>query len=327
MMYFLISSLIASGIVNAEQIEHRSSVNQASAATLKNISMMKDAVSAFRNIVHKRETNMNNSKDNINTIKIISLSPIVTENLFNLGLRNNIVGVDNLSDYFKPASGISKVATIDSINYEEIIKLKPDLIVAWNKFYPDLESTIEKLKIPAKVFRFNTERLTDFNSAILELGRKTHSEGRSVELKEQFTSRLNKLRNQYHNYPSHNVIYILWDDPIYSVSENTWINDMIEICNGVNPLKKIDVAYPVIDQEYLLSIKPDIIINATVQKEKIAIPKLLQNKVRTLKLVDGTHRISLNTLDSIEELCEIIHKDDKLYEEQQITTEETTIAN
>ncbi len=289
-------------------------VSQPSAATIKNITMMEEAVSAFRNIVHRRETNMNNSKDNVNKIKIVSLSPIVTENLFSLGLRNNIVGVDTLSDYFKPASSIAKVATIDSINYEEIIKLKPDIIVAWNKFYPDLEESIERLKIPTKVFRFNTERLTDFNTAILELGRATKTPIKAAELKEQFSLKLNNLRNQYHNYPSHSVVYILWDEPIYTVSEDTWINDMIEICNGVNPLKKIDVAYPVIEKEYLVKIKPEIIINATVTKKEIAIPSNLQDNVRILKQVDGTHRLTMNTLDSIEELCEIIHRDDKLYE-------------
>lgn len=310
----LILTLILTVSASASPNQRRGSVSLPSADTQENISRMKEAVEEFRNIVHHRESSMNNSSGNVNTIRIVSLSPIVTENLFSLGLKNNIVGVDSLSDYFKPSAGITKVATVDTINYEELINLMPDVVIVWNRFYPDLESTVERLKLPAKVFRFTTERITDYYTAILDLGRITGTLGKASELKEQFAIRINKLRSQYHNYPSHSVIYILWDDPVYSVSENTWINDMIEICSGTNPLKKLDVAYPVIEKEYLLKLQPEIIINATVKKKHLNIPQPLQDRVRELKSVDGTHRISMNTLDSIEELCEIIHKDDKLYE-------------
>ncbi len=282
-------------------------LSQPSAATAGNIAMMKDVSETIKHLVAVREAKLKNEKNNLNSIKIISLAPIVTENLFSLGLQNNVVGIDSMSDYFKPASKLPKVASIDVINYEEIIKLKPDLIIAWNNFYPNLEKDVKRLRIPANIFRFRTERLLDYSSAILELGRVTHAEEQSVKLKENFFTRLKHIKSKYQNYPQHSVIYILWDDPIYTVSENTWINDMIETCNGTNPVRSIDQAYPVIDREYLLSLQPEIIINATVKKEKMNIPETLQSRVYTLKNVDGTHRISPVTLDSNEELCQIIH--------------------
>ncbi len=266
-------------------------------------------------MVASRTKTLNDEKDNLNSIKIVSLAPIVTENLFSLGLKNNVVGVDSMSDYFKPASKLPKVASVDVVNYEEIIKLKPDLIIAWNNFYPNLEKDLARLGIPAQVFRFKTERLLDYTSAILELGRVTHAEEKSVKIKELFSAKIKELKNKYQNYPSRSVIYILWDDPIYSVSESTWINDMIETCNGVNPLKDMDLAYPLIDKEYLLAVNPDVIINATVKKAKMDIPSILQDKVITMQMVDGTHRISINTLASTEEMCRLIHQNDKILNE------------
>jgi vitamin B12 transport system substrate-binding protein len=323
-----LSSLLYTALASATTADStytaKMRLSQPSAATASNIAMMKEVSETIRQIITKREANLNTEKDNLNSIKIISLAPIVTENLFSLGLQNNVVGIDSMSDYFKPASKITKVASVDAVNYEEIIKLKPDLIVAWNNFYPNLEKDLKRYRIPAEVFRFKTERLIDYSSAILELGRVTHAEDQSVKLKENFFTRLKHIKSKYQNYPQHSVIYILWDDPIYTVSENTWINDMIETCNGTNPVKSIDQAYPVIDQEYLLSLQPEIIINATVKKEKMNIPESLQSRVHILKKVDGTHRISPVTLDSNEELCQIIHLNEKTADpEQTIPATET----
>ncbi|MBQ8708787.1 MAG: ABC transporter substrate-binding protein [Succinivibrionaceae bacterium] len=325
--WFLAAALLMSGAALAATTADstytaKMRISQPSAATAGSMAMMKEVSGEIRSMIRKRESNLAEEKDNLNSIKIVSLAPIVTENLFSLGLKQNVVGVDSMSDYFKPASKLPKVASIDAVNYEEIIRLKPDLIVAWNSFYPNLEKDLERLRIPAKVFRFRTERLLDYSSAILELGRITHAEEESVKIREDFFQQLKQLKGMYQNYPQKSVVYILWDDPIYSVSENTWINDMIETCNGTNPLKGMDQAYPVIDGEYLLTVNPDVIINATVKKEKLNIPGLLHSKVWTMKLVDGTHRISMETLKSTEELCRIIHRADEAGESADMNQDE-----
>ncbi len=289
----------------------RMRMSQPSAATAGSIASMKEVSASVRDMIRIRTATLNAEKDNLNSIKIVSLAPIVTENLFSLGLKNNVVAVDNMSDYFRPAARLPKIASVDSVNYEELIKLKPDLVIAWNNFYPSLEKDLKRLGIPSQVFRFRTERLLDYSSAILELGRVTHAEEQSVKIKETFSSRLKQIKSRYQNYPTHTVVYLLWDDPIYSVAENTWINDMIETCNGINPLKGLDLAYPLIDREYLLSLHPEIIINATVKKARMNIPESLQDRVRIMQKVDGTHRISLDTLNSTEELCAIIHHGDQ----------------
>lgn len=123
------------------------------------------------------------------------------------------------------------------------------------------------------------------------------------------------------NYPSHTVAYIIWDEPIYTVAENSWINDIIEICNGKNLFKKNDLSYPIIDKEFLMLSNPEIIINATIAHPMLNIPKRLQERAVILNKVNGMHRISTRTIDSAEEICQIIHQKDELIDENSSSIE------
>ncbi len=323
--------LLCSGLVFSANISYADATTQnqtmprLSSSTISNIVGIKKTIERNIELERLHKLQIKKDRDNINTIKIISLAPNITENLFHLGLGNNIVGVDSLSDYPKKVQKIPKVATVSNIDYEEILRLKPDLIVVWNDFYPDLEKDLKKYNITARVFRFIIHRIPDYSDAILKLGRITHTEERAVELRENFRSKMKELRNTYMNYPSHSVAYIIWDEPIYTVAENSWINDVIEICNGSNLFKNSDLSYPIIDQEYLLTANPEIIINATVSHPMLHIPDVLQDRVVILSKVNGMHRISNRTAESAEEICSIIHQKDQLIDEKssEITMKET----
>ena len=63
--------------------------------------------------------------------RLISLAPSVTEVLFALGLGPKVVGVDTATNYPPAAKALPRVADYSSgPNYERILALKPDLLVA-----------------------------------------------------------------------------------------------------------------------------------------------------------------------------------------------------
>lgn len=285
--------------------------------TINNILAIRNVIDKTREIEQKHKEQIKNDQNIQSTIKIVSLAPNVTENLYYLGLMENIVGIDALSDFPKKIQNLPKVATMGNIDYEEILKLNPDLIVVWNDFFPDLEKDLKRYKIKAKVFRFITHRLSEFGDAILKLGRITHTENRAVEIREMFYSNIKEIKNKYQNYPTHSVAYIIWDDPIYTVSHNSWINDIIEICNGKNPFVNYEMDYPAIEKENLLSTNPEVIINATVMHSMLNFPTSLHGRIVTLTKVNNIHRLSKRTIDGITEICELIHGNDLLVDESE----------
>src|SRR5262245_10295029 len=63
--------------------------------------------------------------------RIIGLAPNVTEMLFFLGLGPRVVGRSNFCDYPPQAAKLPSVGGFVDTSLEEIIALKPDLVVAY----------------------------------------------------------------------------------------------------------------------------------------------------------------------------------------------------
>ena len=75
--------------------------------------------------------------NNINNInkktkpRLITLAPHLTEMVYSAGAGNLLVATVNYSDYPKIANKLPIVGDYNQINIEQIIKLKPSLIIAW----------------------------------------------------------------------------------------------------------------------------------------------------------------------------------------------------
>ena len=63
--------------------------------------------------------------------KIVSLAPNITELLFEIGAGDLLVGVDEFSDYPLQAKSIQRVNNYSTVNYELLVALQPDIIIAW----------------------------------------------------------------------------------------------------------------------------------------------------------------------------------------------------
>ena len=62
---------------------------------------------------------------------IVSLSPHLTELLFDLGVGQKVVGTVSFSDYPPSAKAITRVGDASALNFERIIQMQPDLVIAW----------------------------------------------------------------------------------------------------------------------------------------------------------------------------------------------------
>jgi iron complex transport system substrate-binding protein len=78
--------------------------------------------------------------------RIVSLSPSVTEILFAIGAGGQVVGVDQFSDYPPEAKKLPNVGQgFDKLNTEQILALKPDLVLAANTIAADKVKSLQDL--------------------------------------------------------------------------------------------------------------------------------------------------------------------------------------
>ena len=64
-------------------------------------------------------------------MRIIALSPHAVEMLFAIGAGDRIVGTVEYADYPEAALAIPRIGNYTGIQLEQVVALKPDLIVAW----------------------------------------------------------------------------------------------------------------------------------------------------------------------------------------------------
>ena len=242
--------------------------------------------------------------------RIITLTPHLTELLYDIGAGDRIVATDDASDYPPEVASLPRVANYRSINLEALLAQKPDLVVAWRSAQARMLAPVEKLGIPV----FYSEP-TDFASLATEmrsLGRLLGVEQQADARADAYLARLNALAARYGKPKSVSVFYQLWYPPLTSVNDSTWPGQAITLCGGRNIMAKAATPYPQVGLEQVIKADPDLILAGSQDPEVLAHwrqwPMLDAVKQRRLALInaDELHRFTPRALNAVEQVCEAI---------------------
>jgi len=185
--------------------------------------------------------------------RIISLVPSITETLFYLGLKNNVVGVTDWCKYpEKEIAEITKVGGVKTFNKDLIYNLKPDLIIAVKE--ENNKEEIEAIAQDFNVFVATVESFDDSLKLINDIGLLTKTSLKANELSKQIESDFNNI----YNFNGRTCAYFVWNKPKMLVGGNTFINSFLHKCNLDNVFKNIN-SYPIVDDEEIKECKPEII--------------------------------------------------------------------
>src|SRR5208283_5421107 len=79
--------------------------------------------------------------------RLISMSPNLTEILYDIGAQDQLIGVTDFCRYPPEAGTKDKVGGYYNPNIEKIVSLKPDMVLLLS-FHSDMVTTLKKLNIP-----------------------------------------------------------------------------------------------------------------------------------------------------------------------------------
>ena len=204
--------------------------------------------------------------------RIISLSPSITEILFEIGSGNQVIAVDNLSNYPNEAP-ISDISAYDP-NVEAISLLNPDLVI--------LSYNIKNLKTALKKIGIETIYLPaplnfeDILDQIDYLGLQTGNEDKAKKLVSKMKNRMKTLQKLRENEKATKIYHEI-DPNYYSPSKFSFIGDIYQKLNYKNVADKADISnlgYPKLSPELIISENPDLIVlpgkdNKYVEKVKL----------------------------------------------------------
>jgi len=190
--------------------------------------------------------------------RIISLVPSQTELLYDLGLRDEVVGITKFcvhpQEWFKTKT---RVGGTKKINFDIIKQLEPDLIIG-NK--EENEKTfIEELMKRYNVWMSDIYTLKDAYDMITRIGTLVGKQQEATNLKLKIEYEFTNFQKNYASNNKLKVAYFIWNKPYMVAGNNTFINEMLTLCGFTNVFAAKNGRYPEISNEELKAANPDIV--------------------------------------------------------------------
>lgn len=190
---------------------------------------------------------------------VVSLSPTATEMLFAIGAGDQVIAVDDQSNY--PAEALDKPHDLSGFepNVEAIAALQPDLVIMQD---PTVKDQLEALGIDVYIGSAATT-FDDVYTQIEQLGAATGHVGEAAELVSRMQTEIDAAIAAAPGASGLKVYHEL-DNTLYSVTSNTFIGKvyelfgMVNIADGAQPGND----YPQLNAEYIVQQDPDLVFLA-----------------------------------------------------------------
>ncbi len=194
-------------------------------------------------------------------VAVVSLSPTATEMLFAIGAGDQVVAVDDQSNYPEeaPTTDLSGFTP----NVEAIAAFEPDLVVV--SFDPgDLVSSLEALGIPV-LLQPAAVSLDDVYAQIEQLGAATGNLAEAAALVAEMQSEIDRIVASVPDRDEPLTYYHELDPTFYSVTSSTFIGQVYSLLgleSIADPADTDGFGYPQLSVEYILDQDPDLIFLA-----------------------------------------------------------------
>jgi iron complex transport system substrate-binding protein len=191
--------------------------------------------------------------------RIVSLSPTATETLFAVGAADQVVAVDDQSDFPKQAPRTSLSGYTP--NVEAIASYKPDLVVAATDS-KDLVSALRSLGIPV-ILQDAPSSIAGAYQQIRQLGTATGHSARAAVLVTRMKSQIARIVGKRRPAAAGESVYHELDPTFFSATSKTFVGRVYALFG----LKNIaDAApggpYPQLSAEYIVASNPDLVVLA-----------------------------------------------------------------
>lgn len=247
-------------------------------------------------------------------LRIVALAPHIVENLYTIGAGEQIVGTVEYADFPESANKIPRLGGHQGIQIEKLLALKPDLVLAWKTgSKADDLALIERMGV--KVLYGEANEVDKVPQELLRLGKLTGREDVAKHAATEFQQKLDAIKAKQQGKASVAVFYQLWPEPMMTVSKNTWINQLIEICHGSNVFANSRTDYPLISIENVIVAKPEVIIlpeEKSKTKQPVIdwqqwpeVPAVQHNQFIRVN-ADLLHRFTTRMLDGLDNMCDKI---------------------
>ena len=191
--------------------------------------------------------------------RVATLAPGVTEIVVAAGGLDVIVGVSNADTYPPAVLDLPNYSALP-VNFEAVTALEPDVVFATTQVNNARDASVfATLDIP--VFYLASRTLEDVLDSIervgLVLGTSQTASDALVSLRERIAT-LQSRHDPEDIRPS--VLFLISTEALHSFGPESYVHDLIELAGGRSVTSDLDVETPILSDEFVLSVSPDVIV-------------------------------------------------------------------
>ncbi len=199
--------------------------------------------------------------------RIVSMAPSITEILFTLGLREEIVGVTDFCDYPEAVSTKQRIGGFVNPSIEKIVSLKPDLIFGIRD--GNRMDTVHRLSdLGFSVYVVDPTGFDGVVKTTENIGEVVRRREKSTEIVRKITKKKEIIVRLTQSLPKPRVFFQLGFSPIVTVGRGTLGDDLVRLAGGRSISENESGSYPVYGVETILSKAPEVIILSSMDAKR-----------------------------------------------------------
>ncbi|TVP89049.1 MAG: cobalamin-binding protein [Pseudomonadaceae bacterium] len=249
--------------------------------------------------------------------RVVSLAPFLTDLMLQLDASERLVGIMDDNQRAPELPEVPRVGGYQTLSAERIVAQNPDLILAWpSGNSAQLLAQLEDWGL--RVERFEPQRLEDIDQLVRELGELLGITATTEQLLDDYQRELTALQRPITD-DSPRVFIQLWDDPIYTISDQQLLGDALRHCGARNVFADLTILAPQVGRESVIAADPDIILLFSSEAHKDhpwhqrwrQFPHMRAVRNQRLHVMDGDTlvRPTPGIVQGLRALCEVVWGD------------------
>ena len=194
----------------------------------------------------------------LNVQRVVSLAPNLTEMIYALGLDAKLAGDTTYCDIPPAAKEKPHVGAPQDPSLEAIVALHPDLVLATTSINR-AQTADALLKIGVPVYTSNPHTMAGMLSATATMADLLGESEQGAKLVAELQQRLDTLHAALQDRPMTHVLFVVWEDPLISIGQNTFIADALRWA-GAESIIVASQNWPQVSMEEVVRLQPEYIV-------------------------------------------------------------------
>lgn len=191
--------------------------------------------------------------------RAVSLAPNLTEIAFAVDAGDKLVGVTTFCNYPAEAQKIQKIGDTQTPNIENIIALKPQVVlVSTASQMENFSRVLEQQNI--RVFITNPNNLEDIYKTVGQFGEIFGRQQKAAQLVNDLKKRVADVEAKINTTENTKVFLQISKEPLFTVGKTSFLTDLIKRARGTSVTSDIETAYPKISKETAFALNPEALI-------------------------------------------------------------------